>query len=197
MGAISEKLGVTFSQGNFTLEETKEIVESLSTLFPVDERGLVRESAEELPAVLIIYIGFVSAAIAGGFFSAMGSDLYRIAKEKITAVLGKKKNPTLKFEMTYGDTKISAVAETSDCEELRKVFDTIDKARDLAINELNKKETPELTEMTIRYNTDWTLESGQNWKPPTIIMLYKYNGETGQWELTQDWSQVLSSLREE
>lgn len=197
MGAISEKLGVTFSQGNFTLEETKEIVESLSALFPVDERGLVRESAEELPAVLIISIGFVSAAIAGGFFSAMGSDIYRIAKGKIIAVLGKKRSPTLKFEMTHGDTKISVVTETSDSEKLGRVFDTIDKARDLAINELNKKETPEMTEMTIRYDADWTLDSGQNWKPPKIIKLYKYNRETEQWELVRDWSQVLSSLRKE
>jgi hypothetical protein len=194
---MSERLTVTFSQGNFTSEETKEVIESLSAICPVEQCGLFRGEMGELPAVLILSIGFVGGAIATAFFSAMGSDLYQTAKEKIMATLGEKKNPTLKFEMAYGDTKISVVTETADSEKLNRVFDTIDKARDLAVNELNKKETPELTEMTIRCNTDWTLESGQNWKPPTIIMLYKYNGETGQWELTQDWSQVLSSLRKE
>jgi len=197
MGAISERLTVTFSQGNFTPEETKEIVECLSALASVEERTFFRMSAGELPAVLTISIGFVSGAVATAFFSSMGSDLYRIAKEKIISTLGKKRSPTLKFEMTLDGTKILVMTETSDSEKLGRVFDTIDKARDLAINELNKEETPEMTEMTIRYDTDWTFDSGRNWKPPEVIMLYKYNGETGQWELTSDWSRVLSSLRKE
>lgn len=117
---------------------------------------------------------------------------YQKAKQKVISILKNKEKPTLKFEMSYKNTKISIESVTNDEQELNKVFDTIDKARDLAINELERKETPEMTNVTIIYNGDWMLDSGMNWKPldkPRVIKFYEYDKKTGKWKKTRDWSE--------
>ena len=184
----NEALRIVFSQGNFNSDEIEEITESFSKIVPVEQLYYARDSAEILPAVLIFSIGFVSGSIAQGFFKAVGSDLYRIAKEKVIRRLKNKQNPTFILKMSYRDTKISIASRTNDERELNQIFDTLDKARDIAINELDKKETPEMTEMTIYYDERWILDSGLNWKP---LKVYKYNKKTGKWELTDDKSERI------
>ena len=148
-------------------------------------------TAEILPAVLIFSIGFVLGSIGQGFFKAMGSDLYRIAKKKVIRILRSKQSPTLIFEMSHKGTKISIVSKTNDEKILNDVFDTIDKAVDIAINELDKKETPEMTKMKIHYDNGWILNSGENWKPPKVVKFYEYDKKTSKWKLTRDWGQII------
>jgi len=186
-----EVLEISFSYNDFTEEEVKEITGAFSEIVKTEPRYYMRLSAEVLPAVLIFSLGFVLGNIAQGFFKSMGSDLYQKAKEKVIRTLKDKKDPTLKFEMSYKGTKITISSQTKDEQELSKIFDTIDKARDIAIDELDNKDTPEMTELRICYDGNWVLDSGVNWKPlgkPRVIKFYEYDKTTGKWKLTEDWS---------
>jgi len=179
-----ETLRIVFSE-SFDSNEIEEITESFSKIIPVEKRRFFTESVETVAAV---FIGFVLGSVAQGFFKAIGSDMYRKAKEKVIQKLKNNQNPTLKFEISYKDVKISVMCQTNDEKTLNEVFDTIDKARDIAVKELDKKETPEMTEIRLYYDKGWILDSGDNWKPPKVVKLYKYNKKTGKWKLTQDWS---------
>jgi hypothetical protein len=186
-----DALTIVFSMGNFSKEEIKEISAAFSDIAPIQQRFYIRMSAEVLPAVLIFSLGFVLGGIAEGFFRAVGADIYQKAKKKVVDSLKGKEKPTLRFEMFYKDVKISVSATTNDEDTLNKVFDTINKAKDLAVSELDKKETPEMTEIALGFDKDWKLVEGMNWKPmdkPRVVKFYKYNEETGKWELTRDWS---------
>jgi len=123
----------------------------------------------------------------------MGSDLYQKAKEKVIRILKNKKDPTLEFKMSYKNTEIIISSKTKDEQELNKIFDTINKAREIAIAELDKKDTPEMTEVKIVYDDEkWVPDSGRCWKPlgkPRIIRFYKYDKSAGKWKLIEDWSE--------
>lgn len=136
-------------------------------------------------------MGFVLGSIAEGFFRAIGSDIYQKAKKKAVDSLKGKEKPTLRFEMLYEGVKIAISATTSDEDTLNRVFDTISKAKDLAVSELEKKETPEMTDIALDFDKDWKLVEGMNWRPmdkPRVVKFYEYNKETGEWKLTRDWS---------
>jgi len=187
---LPEKLESVFSIDSFESHEIEEITKALSNIVPVEKRYYIEETVPTIPPEILIFsIGFVSGAIATGFFHAMGSDLYEKFKETVVSILKRKNDPTLTFELSYKDTKITITCRTNDEKELNKVFDTIDKARNIAINELDKAETPKMTEIAVSYEKDWNLHSGQNWNPPKVIKLYRYNKKTDNWELTDDWSQ--------
>lgn len=188
VGKVSRKkdetLKIVFSKG-FSSVETEEIAEAFSKIMPVEKRYYVTETVETVAVVLII---FILGMISQGFFKAIGSDLYRTAKEKVIKKLKNSKNPTLIFEMSYKGTKISITSRTNDERQLNNIFDTIDKSGEIAMRELDKRETPEMNEMTIHYDEGWIVVSGRNWKPPEVIKFYKYNKKNGRWELTDDWS---------
>ena len=180
-----ETLKIIFSHG-FNSNDIEEITKSFSKILPVEKRYYITESVE---AVVALFIGFVIGSTAHGFFRAIGSDLYRKAKEKVIQKLKNSQNPTLMFEISYRGTKISIISNTNDEQELNQIFDTIDKARDIAIKELDKKETPEMNEMVIHYDNGWIFNSGRCWKPPRVIKFYRFDKKTGKWELTDDWSE--------
>jgi hypothetical protein len=123
----------------------------------------------------------------------MGSDLYQKAKEKVIRILRNKKDPTLEFKMHYKNTEIIISSKTKYEQELSKIFDTINKAREIAIAELDKKDTPEMTKIKIVYDDGkWVLDSGECWKPlekPRIIRFYEYDKSSGKWKLIKDWSE--------
>lgn len=154
-----ETIKIIFSQG-FNSDEIEEITESFSKIVPVKEYRFATDSVETVATVVIIFmLGFITRDITQGFFNAIGSELYKIAKEKIIRIFKIKQNPRLIFEMSYKGTKILVECQTNDERELSEVFDTIDKARDIAIRELDKKETPELR---IYYDNGWILDSEEN-----------------------------------
>jgi hypothetical protein len=189
--AEKDALTIVFSTGNFSKEEIKEISDAFSDVAPIQQRFYARDSAEVLPAVLIFSLGFALGGIAEGFFRAIGSEIYQKAKKKVIDSLKGKEKPTLVFEMSYKGVKISISTTTNDEGTLNHVFDTIYKAKDLAVSELDKKETPEMTEIALDFDQDWKLTEGTNWKPmgkPKVIKFYEYNKETGKWELTRDRS---------
>jgi hypothetical protein len=138
----------------------------------------------------------VAGSVAGGFFQEMGSDLYRAAKEKVDGIIKHKKNPIIKFEMPYKKTDISIESYAEDEKEIDKVFDTMDKARDLAISELDKKTTPDLTKLTIRNEGEWAPVSGQDFKPKEedFPRFFKYNKKTGKWEIEQEFADEIKKL---
>jgi len=143
-----------------------------------------------LPAVLILIL------IGDSFFQAIGSDLYQKAKEKVVKAFKKKEKPTLEFRVKYKNTEISIGTTINDEKILQKVFDTIDKARELAVCEIDKKETPEMTDINLGYDEGWKLIDGQNLNynsTPKVVKFYKYNKETGKWELTQDLSNFINA----
>ena len=150
-----ETIKIIFSQG-FNPDEIEEITESFSKIMPVEKRHFATDSVSidgVVKAVLIIVL------IGQGFFKEIGSDLYRTVKEKVIRIFKTKQNPTLIFQMSYKGTKILVECQTNDERELSEVFDTIDKARDIAIRKLDKKETPE---MRIYYDNGWILDSEEN-----------------------------------
>jgi hypothetical protein len=187
---VADKLEIAFST-NFSKEEVTEVTETFSEILPVDQRLYIRMSAEVLPAVLIFALGFVAGSIADGFFKAMGSDLYKKAKEKTINAIKNKEKPTVIFEMKYKETEISIRATTNDERTLEKVFDTINEAKEIAVSEIDKEETPKMTKLEMVFDGDWQLNGGTNWQPvgkPRTVKFYEFNKKTGKWELTRDWS---------
>ena len=179
---------IVYSTPNFSTKERSQINNSFSRIIPTKEWFYARESAEVLPAVLVFSFGFISGAIATGFFEALGTDLYKKAKEIVIRVLSRKNSPSLVFEMEYNDTKIKISSRTSDRADLDKIFNTIGEARDLAVEEIDKKETPEMTELVVFFDNGWGLHSGQNWKPPKNVAFYSFNKDRNVWEITGTWS---------
>jgi hypothetical protein len=185
------KLEICFST-EFSQAEVTQVTEAFSAILPIDQKRYVRMSAEALPAVLIFVLGVVAGSVAGGFFNEMGSDLYQKAKKSVISAFGNKYKPTVEFKMNYSGTEISISASSNDKNVLEKVFDTIDKAKELAITELDKKETPEMNKLEIVYENSWQLTCGTNWQPtgkPRIIRFYDYDKHSGKWKLTRDWSE--------
>lgn len=151
-----EALKIIFSQG-FNRDETEEITEAFSKIVPAKELRFATDSIEPVTTVVIIFmLGFITRDIAQGFFKAIGSDLYKIAKEKLVRIFKIKQNPRVIFKMSCKGTDILIECQTNDEGKLNEVFDTIDKARDIAIRELDKKETPEVW---IYYDNGWVLDS--------------------------------------
>lgn len=152
-----EALRIVFS--GFNSDEIEEIVKSFSKIVPVKDYRIATDSVETVVTTVIVFIiGSITLEIAKGFFNAMSSDFYRIAKERFIRILKNKQDPAVVFKMFYKGTEISIVCRTNDERELNEVFDTIDKARDIAINELDKKETPKMRFVFVRYDKDWSLD---------------------------------------
>lgn len=182
-----EALRISFSRRNFDSDEIEEITKCFSKIVPVEHSLYVRKVMSDaiLPPLVIFFIGFALGGVAEVFFKAMGSDLYRKAKKKVIQRLKKKENATLKFVMSYKDTKILVESQTNDERELNEIFDTINKARDIAVKELDRKGSPEMNIMLIHYDNGWVLDSGHYLKGPHPIF-YKYNKKTGKWESTEE-----------
>lgn len=180
------KMKIIYSE-DFSIDEMSKISNAFSKIVPIEERRYVRLSAEVLPTILTFSLGFVFRPIAAGFFNALGSDLYKKAKEVVIKIIGNKRAPILVFEMEYKGTKIKLESRTRNEEEISKIFDTIEKARDLAIKSIDSKQTPKMTSLLISYDDGWKLHSGQNWNPPQNVAFYSYNAEKKVWELTGTW----------
>jgi len=150
------QLRIVFSQ-DFTSDETEQIVESFSKILPTKESRMAVDSAEAVAVATAVIVFLIFEPIAEGFLKSIGSDLYNKAKEKIIKILDRKKNPTIlfQFKSAHKGTDIVIKAQTNAKEELNIIFDTIDKARELAIRDLVTKELM----VTVNYDEGWTLES--------------------------------------
>lgn len=154
-----EALKIVFSQG-FNSDEIEEITESFSKIVPVKKLRFATDSIEPVTTVVIIFmLGFITRDIAQGFFKAIGSDLYKIAKEKLIRILKIKQNLRVIFKMSCKGTDILIECQTNDEGKLNEVFDTIAKVKDIAIRELDKKETPIIR---VYYDNGWILDSEEN-----------------------------------
>ena len=153
------QLRIVFSQ-DFSSDETKEITESFSKILPTIQNRVGTASVQPIDmdtAVIVIFI--ILTPIAEVFLRSIGSDIYKKAKEKIINILNKKKNPTLffQFKSVSKNTDIVIKSQTNDKDELSIIFDTIDKARELAMKEVKKEDAYKI--ITVNYDNGWTLDS--------------------------------------
>jgi hypothetical protein len=183
------KLQIIFSDRTFTEEEINEVTTSFSKILPVEKNRLIRESTGDLPAVIILTL------IGEGFFRAIGSDIYKKAKEKLINILKKKNSPSLQFNIKVKNTEITILTHDNEEQNWNKIFDTIASARALVVNEINKKGTPEMTEIKLGFDGNWNLLDGKNLNYtsiPKVLKFYKFNREIQKWELTQDLSNLIN-----
>jgi hypothetical protein len=194
---LSNSLRIRYSS-TFDISETEEITQALSKICPVEESYLfVKSESTVAQTLVVIVLGYIGCSVADSFFQAMGSDIYKLVKDKIKKVFKDKENPTIKFEMSYKKTEISIESHDKEGRILDGVFDTIDKARDIAIHQLNKETTPSLTKITITHNNDgWQPTSGQQFEPKNYPYpkYFKFNQVTGKWEIEKEFADELKKL---
>jgi len=185
---VKSFMTITYGFGAFTEEEMDKIDGAAREIVQIERRYYVEESLAEIPAYIFFFLGFVSGAIATGFFEAIGSDIYRNLKNKVKKILCRKKHRSIGFEMESNSTKIKISSDATDEDEVDEVFDTINIAKDLAIESLSKKETPKMTEIRLSFkDKDLRLDSGQYWDPPKNVFFYIYNNKKNKWELGGSW----------
>ena len=157
------QLRIVFSQ-DFSSDEAKEITESFSKILPTIKSRVANASVQPVEVATAIIIFCILAPIAEGFLKSIGSDIYNKAKEKIITSLTEKKNPTVMFQFksVRKNTDIVIKSQTNDKEELNIIFDTIGKARELAMRELEKEEGYNI--ITVNYENGWTLDSEKGGK---------------------------------
>jgi hypothetical protein len=78
-------------------------------------------------------IVFVGLEITKGFFNSIGSDL----KEKLTPMLKTKKTPLVQFQLHYRNVRIDINAQPQNSDEWDRIFETINKAEELAVNAID------------------------------------------------------------
>lgn len=178
------KLQVTFSIHDFSDEEITEITDALSRIEPIEEpRFYLRASAETLPELLIIALGFIGGSIAGAFFGGIGTDAYNKLKEAVKKALRNKKDPKIMFEMNYKGVEIHIDSNSKDETTIERVFDTIDKAKDIAINEIDNPASPKLTKLFIIYDENgWHLHEALDYKTEHFPIIYVYDIKGKKWE---------------
>lgn len=135
-----EKIRIYFSSGDFDKTEVAEITDAFNKIAPTRGCSNAHISMDSVDATAIVETAFLAIIIfAGieigkGFFSSIGEDL----KEKLATVLGHKKKPSVHFDIFYKHARITINAKGENVEEWKKIFETINKAGELAINEIEK-----------------------------------------------------------
>lgn len=139
------EMQISYSNKDFSVNERSQITNAFSKIVPVKETPYIRKVYGVLPEVIVFSLGFISGAVATGFFNALGSDLYRKAKEAVIKVIRGKRHPRLEFKMKYKGTEIQIETSTTDKVELNIIFDTINEPREVVIKTIDDKETPKMT----------------------------------------------------
>ena len=189
----TEKLQLTFSCESFGDEEIEELQDAFAQIDPVDNpRYYARESADVLPAWLLIALGFIGGAVATGFFNAIGTDAYSKVKEKVQSILKTKKDPTISFAMNYKDVEININCKAKDEATISKVFDTIRDARDLAIRTIDDPNNPTITHLDMVYENDrFAIFQARDLRPtatPKSLKWYAYDKDNKKWAVIGDLS---------
>jgi len=121
---------------------------------------LMEAIGEPMTAIIIFNLGVVTGAIATGFFKAMGSDIYQQLKKKVANILSRKKQTKeIIFRLITNTTEVKIVCLPSSVKEIENVFDTLNKAKDIAINALSKNDAPKMTEAIIKFEDGWKIVS--------------------------------------
>jgi len=173
-------LYITYNVGPFKKEEMDEIDEIIAKIVPVKRRFYSADSMEKLPAYMIFTLGYVFGGISRGFFESLGSDIYNNLKNKIKNILSIKERRGIIFEMNSNSTKIYLMSTNPNEDEIEKIFDTIDKAKNLAIDVLKEEDTPELTELRIFFDEDWDIREGWYISPEKMLF---YDYENKKWKI--------------
>lgn len=150
-----EKLGIAFSN-NFSSDEVAEITDAFGKIVPVSRMRYGQDSIDAttvlVTVAIVTFIFFPLSKIADGFFESIGSDLYQKAKEKVVSAMKNKKNPNIQFVLWHKNVRIVINAVAKNEAELNSIFDTIAKARKIAINEIEKDS--QIHEITIGYDVN-------------------------------------------
>jgi hypothetical protein len=177
------KLELTFSAHDFSDEEISGIAKVFSEIEPTAQpHEYFRMSAETLPALLWVALGFIGGAVASGFFGSIGSDAYNKAKEAVAKALKTKNDPTLTFKMNYNGVEININCTSKDEAVIGRAFDSISTARDLAISEIDNPSAPKLTELYLIHDgNNWFLHEALDFKTERFPIIYIYNKENKKW----------------
>ena len=132
-----EQIQIRFSEG-FNENEVAEITEAFNKIAPTKGISNVRIGLDSVDSQIIqtafLVIIFIGGAISAGFFASLGTDLY----EKMKKALKTKKKPLLKFEMHYKNIRIDINAKPESEEEWNRIFESIGRAEEIALNEIEK-----------------------------------------------------------
>lgn len=131
-----ENVRIYFSD-DFSANEVAEITEAFNKITPTDGIANAQFSCDSFDAqtvqtAFMMVLILVSGGILTGFLNSIGSDL----KEKLAQVFRNKKTPFVQFRMSYKNIQIDINANPESEDEWNKIFDTIDKAGKMAINEI-------------------------------------------------------------
>lgn len=156
-----EKVRIYFSS-DFNKNEVAEITNAFNKIAPT--RGIsnaqIRMDSVDANAVIetafLMFAIFAGTEIGKGFFSSIGTDL----KEKLVKTLSNKKKPSVSFEIFYKHTRITINAKPDNVEEWKRVFDTINKAGELAMNEIEKDNRTQFVFVNYDVSVDgyWKIE---------------------------------------
>jgi Ca2+-binding EF-hand superfamily protein len=133
-----EEIQIYFSN-DFDQNEVAEITEAFNKIVPTQGHSNAQiahdsVSSETIEIAFMMIAIYVGGEILKGFFNSIGSDL----KEKLVQALKSKKKPFIQFKMFYKNCRIDINANPENKEEWSRIFDTIDKAGIMAINEIEK-----------------------------------------------------------
>lgn len=155
-----ENVRIYFSD-DFSPNEVAEITEAFNKIIPTDGIANAQFSCDSIDAQTIqtafmMVLILVSGGILTGFLNSIGSDL----KEKLAHALKNKKNAFVQFRMSYKNIRIDINAKPESEDEWNKIFDTIDKAGKMAINEIENDNKIRGIMINYDVNVDgyWNLE---------------------------------------
>lgn len=134
-----EKIRIYFSN-DFNASEVDEITDSFNKILPTHGISNARICVDSIDATTVIQTAFLMVVVfvgletIKGFFNSIGSDL----KDKLIQALKGKKKPIVQFNMRYKNSSIQINAAPENWEEWKTIFETIVKAVQSAINEIEK-----------------------------------------------------------
>ena len=181
-------LKITYVKGAFSNEEMDEIDDILTHFGKVRRNYYLMDAIGEPMTSLIIFgLGVVTGGIATGFFNAMGSDIYQKLKRNVADILSRKKHTKeIIFSLFTNTTEVKIISLPSSVKEVENVFDTINVAKDIAIDALAKDDTPKMTEAIIKYEDGWTIDYGA-YRSQKDFFFYTYDENTGTWILDESY----------
>jgi hypothetical protein len=101
---------------NFSQPEYQQAAQLFADFGKVDVRSHIRESAEELFAILIIT--FVTLPFANGYFGKMGEDAYAGTRKKIAEFIAKRRHATKPTQaehiLDYNEFEVHALVVAED-----------------------------------------------------------------------------------
>lgn len=93
----------------------------------VESRKIERWAQESLDPALVITISWIGKEIISGILNALGDDIWKNLKHKISRKVSEREYPGLTLSFQNGDSKLEFELKSKDPKIIERGFDTIDK----------------------------------------------------------------------